>query len=106
MRQPVASSPMAATRRKVRRPDPPPLPYDGVGTVTVGTLAWLVALLVMLPFHDRLEREGRLWWIAAAAIGFGLGLLGVWYCRRRTDRLRRRQADSDGVLPGRTPSDR
>lgn len=87
---------MAAARRKARRPDPPPLPHEGTGAVIVGTVAWLVALLVMLPLHDRLEREGRLWWIAAAAVGFGLGLLGVWYCRRRANRLRRGEAKPDG----------
>ncbi len=71
-----------------RRPDPAPLPYDGVRTVTVGTIVWLVALIVLLPFWTRLNDDGHLWWIATAAIGFGLGVLGVWYCRRRSVRLR------------------
>ncbi len=66
-----------------------PLPYDGVLSVTVGTAGWLVALIVMLPFHHRLEDDGRLWWIATAATGFGLGLLGILYCIRRRSRLRR-----------------
>lgn len=72
-----------------RRPDPAPLPYDGVRTVTFGTVLWLVALIVMLPFWTRLNNDGHLWWIATAATGFGLGLVGIWYCRRRSASLRR-----------------
>ena len=72
-----------------RRPDPAPLPYDGVLTVTVGTGIWLVALIVLLPFWSHLRRDGHLWWIATAATGFGLGLVGIWYCRRRSAALRR-----------------
>jgi hypothetical protein len=71
-----------------RRPDPAPLPYDGVLTVTVGTGLWLIALIVLLPFWTRLNNDGHLWWIATAAIGFGLGVVGVFYCRRRSARLR------------------
>ena len=71
-----------------RKPDPAPLPYDGVLTVTIGTGVWLVALVVMLPFWSHLRRDGHLWWIATAACGFGLGLLGIVYCRRRATRLR------------------
>jgi hypothetical protein len=60
-----------------------------VRTVTVGTILWLIALIVMLPFWSRLDDDGRLWWIATAAVGFGLGLLGIGYCRRRSAALRR-----------------
>jgi hypothetical protein len=73
-----------------RRPEPAPLPYDGVLTVTVGTGLWLVALIVLLPFWSRLREDGHLWWVATAATGFGLGLVGVFYCRRRAAALRRR----------------
>jgi hypothetical protein len=71
-----------------RRPDPAPLPFDGVRTVTIGTGLWLVALIVSLALHSRLERDGHLWWIATAATGFGLGLVGIYYCRRRSASLR------------------
>ncbi len=71
-----------------RRPDPAPLPYDGVLTVSVGTGIWLLALVVLLPFWTRLRADGHLWYVATAATGFGLGLVGIWYCRRRSVRLR------------------
>ncbi|EFC81030.1 hypothetical protein FrEUN1fDRAFT_5863 [Parafrankia sp. EUN1f] len=64
------------------------LPYDGVRSVAVGSVVWLVALLVMIPFADDLRDDGRLWWIATAAVGFGLGLAGLWIVIRRRDRLR------------------
>jgi len=66
-----------------------PLPYDGVGSVAVGTAVWLVALLVMVPFTADLRADGHLWWLATAACGFGLGLLGLVIVIRRRARLRR-----------------
>jgi Protein of unknown function (DUF2530) len=74
---------------RAQRPELEPLPYDGVGSVAVGTVVWLVALVVMLPFTGDLRADGHLWWIATAATGFGLGLLGLVYCVRRRNRLRR-----------------
>jgi hypothetical protein len=65
-----------------------PLPYDGVASVAVGTGLWLVALLVMLPFADDLKANGNLWWVATAAVGFVLGLAGLWVVVRRRNRLR------------------
>ena len=78
------------------RPDGPttgtglaPLPYDGVGSVAVGTVLWLIALIVMIPFVSQLRSDGRLWWLATAACGVGLGLLGLVIVIRRRNRLRR-----------------
>ena len=61
----------------------------------VGTIIWAVALVVTLPFAGRLKDDGRLWWVATCAVGAGLGLLGLVYCKRRSDKLRR-----SGVNPG------
>jgi hypothetical protein len=72
-----------------------PLDVDGVRTVAVGTGLWLLAFLLLLPFYGRLEDDGRLWWLWTCLAGFGLGLLGWDYCRRR--RGRRRQ--QDGAQP-------
>jgi hypothetical protein len=73
----------------IRRPPPEPLPNDGVRTVIIGTVLWAVALVALLPFSDRLNDDGRLWWIATCAVGTGLGLLGLVYCKRRANKLRR-----------------
>ncbi|ABW16532.1 conserved hypothetical protein [Parafrankia sp. EAN1pec] len=72
-----------------------PLPYDGVRSVAVGTVVWLIALLVMIPFADDLRADGRLWWIATAAVGFVLGLMGLWVVVRRRNRLRATAAEPD-----------
>jgi Protein of unknown function (DUF2530) len=66
-----------------------PLPYDGVRSVTAGTVLWLVALVVMIPLAGDLRRDGHLWWLATAACGFGLGLVGLVIVIRRRARLRR-----------------
>ncbi|OHV35047.1 DUF2530 domain-containing protein [Pseudofrankia sp. EUN1h] len=64
------------------------MPQDGVVPVAVGTMVWLVALIVMLPFTGDLRADGHLWWLATAACGFGLGLLGLVIVIRRRNRLR------------------
>jgi hypothetical protein len=69
-----------------RRPDPPPVPTDDVRVVIAGTALWAVALVVTVLFRARLRDDGRLWWIAACAWGFCLGLVGVVYTKRRAGR--------------------
>lgn len=68
------------------RPEIAPLDVDGVRTVEVGTLLWLVAFLALLPFYSRLRDDGHLWWLWTCLAGFGLGALGIEYCRRRARR--------------------
>ena len=51
-------------------------------------MVWLVALIIMLPFIGDLRADGHLWWLATAACGFGLGLLGLVIVIRRRNRLR------------------
>lgn len=69
-----------------------PRPYDtdGIGAVALGTVVWFVAFLVLLALHDRLRHDGHLWFIATALAGWLLGLLGVYVCVRRRNRLRAR----------------
>jgi hypothetical protein len=72
-----------------RRPDGlAPLDVDGVRVVEIGTLLWLVAFVGMLPFYGRLKDDGHAWWLWTCLAGFGLGALGVEYCRRRRARRR------------------
>lgn len=62
--------------------DVEPLDVDGVRTVEVGSALWLIAFVGMLPFYGRLEEDGHLWWLWTCLAGFGLGLIGLEYCRR------------------------
>jgi hypothetical protein len=64
-----------------------PLDLTGVRTVTVGAILWLVAFFALLPFYSTLEENDHGWWLWTCIAGFGLGLLGLEYCRRRRDRL-------------------
>jgi len=68
--------------------DVEPLDVDGIRTVEVGTGAFVVAFVALLPFYGRLEDDGRGWVLWMCLAGAGLGLIGLEYCRRRR-RLRR-----------------
>ena len=68
--------------------DVEPLDVDGVRTVEVGVGLWLLAFIGLLPFYGRLEDSGRVWWLWTCRAGFGLGLFGLEYCRRRRNRRR------------------
>lgn len=56
-------------------------------TAWVGTGAWLVAFVVLLPFRGRLADDGRTWWLWTCLVGAGLGLVAVWITTRRRARL-------------------
>lgn len=63
-----------------------PLDVDGVRTMIVGTVLWLLAFILLLPFYGRLQESGSLWWLWTCLAGFGLGMYGIDYCRRRRSR--------------------
>ena len=63
--------------------DVDPLDVDGTRTVAVGTLLFGLAFLALLPMQDRLDDAGRGWWVWTCLAGFGLGVVGWEYCRRR-----------------------
>lgn len=68
-----------------------PLDVDGIRTVQIGLVLWLVGFLVLLPFYDRLQDNGTGWWLWTCAAGFVLGLGGLENCyRRKRARARRR----------------
>jgi hypothetical protein len=77
--------------------DVEPLDLDGVRTVEVGTVAWLVGFIALLPFYSSLSDDGRTWWLWTCLAGFGLGLFGIEYCRRR--RVARAARDDADLSP-------
>jgi hypothetical protein len=79
-----------------RLPDPPPIPTNDLRVVTVGTALWAVALVATVLLRDRLRHDGHLWWVAACACGFGLGLVGLVYVRRREQAIARDAATAGG----------
>lgn len=71
-----------------RSTDLEPLDVDGVHTVAIGSVLWLVAFAAMLPFVQTLRDNGRLWWLWTCLTGFAFGMLGLVYCRRRRRAIR------------------
>ena len=84
--------------------DVEPLDVDGTRTVAVGTALWLLGFLMLLPFYGRLKEDDHLWWMWTCLAGFGLGLFGWDYCRRRRkarlERLARRTAPGKRAAQG------
>jgi hypothetical protein len=73
----------AIGKRSYAVADVQPLDVTGVRTVCVGTVLFLLAGLGLLPFYGWLEETDRVWWLWTCAAGFGLGMFGFDYCRRR-----------------------
>lgn len=74
---------LAIGRTTHRIADVEPMDADGVLTMTVGTIAWAVVAVALVPFIGRLNEAGSGWWFWSAIAGLGLGLIGIEYCRRR-----------------------
>ena len=64
-----------------------PLEVNGITAVTVGTVIWSVATLIMVLMRNQLEASGRDNWIAIGVAGIILGLLGMRYTKRRAARI-------------------
>ena len=74
-----------------------PMDLDGIRTLQIGTLAWLVGFLALLPFYNSLADDGRAWWLWTCLTGFGFGLFGYEYCRRRKAARAARAEDEPGT---------
>ena len=76
----------SATPAPLATSDIAPVDVDGVAAIAIGTVAWLVALLVSLLLRERLEQSGDSWWIGVCLAGFLLGLPGLVFLRGRRAR--------------------
>ena len=74
-----------------------PLDLSGIPSIITGVVLWAVAGIVLLFFRGRLEANGVEWWLWVPPAGFGLGLIGLWYCKRRWTAIQagRRPATED-----------
>lgn len=82
--------------RKPRRPDPDVHESDYRVPAALGTLAWAVALVVLIALGDGLPETER-WWIGVCVTGIVLGVFGFLYIprllRRRAEAEARREAE-------------
>ena len=88
---------MASTRR----PAPPPLEANDRRVTIVGTLAWVIALAVLLVLRGQIPASDR-WWIWTCAVGVAMGLFALWYVpyfKRARARKARRRAEARAVAP-------
>ena len=72
--------------------DVEPLDVDGVRTVEIGSLMWLIAFVALLPFYGELEEHGRLWWLWTCLAGLLCGIPGLLTMLRHDANRRRRRA--------------
>jgi hypothetical protein len=56
---------------------PPPAPVNSRLVVTIGTILWFVAFVVLLPFYGWLGEHGHRVWLWTCLAGWVLGLLGL-----------------------------
>ena len=73
------------------------LDLSGISSVLTGIALWVVTFVVLLFFRGNLDRSDKEWWLWVAVAGAGLGLIGLWYCKRRWAAIQRDQsADASG----------
>ncbi|MFJ7077815.1 DUF2530 domain-containing protein [Streptomyces sp. NPDC098781] len=76
----------------IKHEAPEPLEGPVVPTIVGGTIIWFVLFLVQLPFYSWFDDRGQAWWVWTCLAGGGLGLLGIWYVRRRDAAIKRAAA--------------
>lgn len=69
-----------------------PLEHDGLVPIAMLTAAWAIAAVVLFVLRADLANTDQTWWIWTCVAGFGLGLLGYTFSRRRRDALRARSS--------------
>jgi type VI protein secretion system component VasK len=64
-----------------QRPVPPPLEANDRRVTIVGTVAWAVALVVLLALRGQIPASNQ-WWIWTGVAGVCMGLFALWYVPR------------------------
>jgi len=72
-----------------RLPDPPPLKTDDRAAFLIGTVLWIVAVVVATVFASTLRAHDDAWVVAMTLVGVGAGLVGLVYAQIRRARLQR-----------------
>ncbi|WP_067970617.1 DUF2530 domain-containing protein [Nocardiopsis trehalosi] len=89
--------------RTPRRPDPEVLEFDYRVPTALGTVAWTVALIVLLARGDRLPADER-WWLGVCGVGIVLGVFAFFYIprllRKRTEAEAATAAGAPAAAPG------
>ena len=83
--EPVAPIEQAHHHFLVQAPVPA-VDADGIRVVSVGTVLFMVASVVLGLLHPQLVAAGRGWWLLVCLSGAGLGLIGLLYCWNRVRR--------------------
>jgi hypothetical protein len=83
--------PPVVPRHRLEQAPLPAMEADGVAVVTLGTVVFAVATLVLGIAYESLQTAGRAWWLWVGVAGTALGLVGIAYCRH----LRRLRSASD-----------
>jgi ribosomal protein L32 len=89
--------------RRSLRPTPPPLEANDRQVTVVATLAWAVALVVLLVLRAQIPADEQ-WWIWTCVTGLCMGLFGLWYVprfKRARARKAQRRAEIRAAAAGR-----
>ncbi len=92
-------SPRRHPSRPALREAPPPLEGNDLIIGLTGTIAWAVALIVLVVVRGDLPTASRWWiWTCAAGVGFGLfGLIYVPRLKRSRAKAAARRAETQAI---------
>lgn len=90
--RPEQSPASQLARGELKQAEVRALDLSGIPSVLTGIGLWAVTFVVLLFFRGDLDRADREWWLWVAVAGVGLGVLGLWYCRRRWAAIQRDQS--------------
>jgi Kef-type K+ transport system membrane component KefB len=82
-----------------------PMEVDLAKIVLAGTVLYAVAAVILLALHTSLTNDGHGRWPWIAVSGVGLGLLGLYYLKRRDRAIARDAAAARGAQAADGPSD-